>query len=174
MTGRRLVPGDAGSVAALAAAARSTARRLDHHVRELPVLATFPDAPRRLGRDLERRVGGLVTAVAVERDELAVVGDLLQEHAAHVTEDLRAVRSLLERGAQVGLELDGVHWRSPWGITGPADAGTVAGLEAERQALQRETDVVLHRVGRRRAALVRALRASTERLATEAARLRRG
>ena len=174
MTGRRLVPGDPASVAALATSARATARDLERVLPPLLEAALPTEAPRRAARDLARRRDLLGEATTTGREELAHVGDILQDHAGQLADDLHALRSLLERGTRAGLVLEGTRWRPDWGITGTVDPGAESRVEEPRAALQREPEVILHRAARRRAELGQALRGSTTRLAGAAADLRHG
>ena len=92
MTGRRLVPGDPASVAALATSARATARDLERVLPPLLEAALPTEAPRRAARDLARRRDLLGEATTTGREELAHVGDILQDHAGQLADDLHALR----------------------------------------------------------------------------------
>lgn len=172
----RLVPGDPASLSSCG----STVLRAGAQVRGRGDLLAAayrglaPGWPGPTSVAMRRRGAALGGATGVLVDELRGVGTALQDHATDLAGLVAGVREVEDRAARLGLEIRDGRVELGWGLVGTASAGAAASRQAHRDRVQADLDALRTRHARTREHLLRALRASSARLADTSVAVRAG
>lgn len=165
--------GDPGACSSAGAWLGGLSRQLDRSEQHAHSAGTVDEAwTGRAAREAGRRHTALLTAATSTRDLVAELGTVLQDHATDLTAATADVRRIRERAAEAGLTVHDDRVQAPWGISGVADATDTADRDERVARLQRDLDLGLTQLARRRDRLTQALQRLTTALAEVGTTLR--
>ncbi len=167
------VAGDPGACSSTAARLAGLARDLDRTGARASAAPVDDAWTGRSAREAAGRHRTLISAAARASVLVGQVGLLLQDHATDLTAAHQDVRRIEERAAAAGLTVVDGQVQPAYGISGLADAGPAHDLVEAAERLQRELDLGLTQLERRRARLQQALTEAKAALASVGDTLRR-